>query len=342
VNTSTTTSRIPETPTPLFDTVVDGVSAYTVPVVGEGKLFYELYPGGMVALDAASGAILWQNKDIGSGKYGTAAYADGRVFTVAYPPPSYAPTITALDAKTGTALWGAPGNYVGILKLDRGVVYITSGNVIALDAASGGVKWTSSDPCQTPPAIDGDRVYCIGTDQLVALDVATGAHVYAVATEPGSAYSAPAVADGRIYYIGQHLYARATEDGSTVWDADFVPFSQAELGNLTQNSPAVAYGKVVVIGSGGVSAYDAGTGAPVWTGTVAVIPGTSVAIADGRVVLAGMTLLDVDDGRVLWSKPATINSATWTPIVTDGHLYAGIASHIFGWGGAVPGAPTAY
>ena len=341
VNTSTTTGRIPETPQPLFDTVVDGEIAYTVPVVGEGKLFYELYPGGMVALDAGTGALLWQNKEIGNGKYGTAAYADGRVFTLAYPPPTYAWTVMALDAKTGAMLWSAPADSVGILKVDRGTVYLTAGHVIALDAATGAVRWTSSEACQTPPAIDGDRVYCLGGDKLVALDAVTGAIAYVATTDPASAYSAPAVANGRIFYIGQGLHARAIGDGAAVWNADFVPFTQAELGNLTQNSPAVAYGKVIVIGPGGVFAFDAGNGTVVWKAAVAPRQGTSAAIADGRVVLAGVTLLDVDDGRVLWSAPGN-GPGTWTPIVTDGHLYGGGVNHIFGWGGAVPGLPPAY
>ncbi len=169
-----------------------------------------------------------------------------------------------------------------------------------------------------------------------------GAVAYAAPTEPASAYSAPAIADGRIYYVGQHLHACALADGAAVWNADFVPFTQAELGNLTQNSPAVAYGKVIVIGSGGVFAFDAGNGTQVWKAPVTARHGTSAAIADGRVVLAGATLLDVDDGSLVWNPPAGA-SGTWTPIVTDGHIYAGGGGgRIYGWGGTVPGVAPAY
>ena len=347
VNTSTTTARIPENPQPLFDTVVDGEIAYTTPVVGDGKLFYQLYPGGMVALDAGTGAVVWQNRDIGGGKYGTGAYEAGRVFTVAYPPNLSYQQVVALDATTGAVLWTAPPGTWGALKVDRGTVYFTAGQVIALDAATGERRWASADSCGAPPAIDGDRVYCVGTDNLLALDAATGALIYAAPTAASSAVSAPAVADGRLYYVGARLYARAIADGAALWDADF---GAADLpqngGTWIETSPAVAYGKVFVVGSSGVFAFDAGTGAPLWQTPAASsgqFPGTSVAIADGRLVVSGNSLLDADDGRVLWTAPGD-RRATSTPVVTDGHFYGGeiYRNHVYGWSGSVPGVPPVY
>jgi outer membrane protein assembly factor BamB len=146
--------------------------------------------------------------------------------------------------------------------------------------------------------------------------------------------------DGRLFFIGSRLYAHSTADGTPLWDADFGAFSQAALGNLTQTFPSVAYGKVVVVGARGVAAFDAGTGAPVWQSGQSE-PGSCVAIADGRVVTSGGILLDVDTGAVLWQPATTIS--TWSPIVTDGHFYAGsLNGHIYGWGGAVPGEPPSY
>jgi len=357
INTSSTTARIPEQPTPLFDTVVDGEIAYTTPVVGDGRLFFALYPGGMVTLNAGTGALLWQQKSIGNGKYGTAALADGRVFTVAIDPssPTFRVTLVALDAATGAVLWSAPGAFSGILKIDRGRIYTTldpaatsdaaiSNHVVAIDAATGSVAWEATEPCDSPPAIDGDRIYCVGTDKVVALDAADGTLVYAAPSPPSSAVSAPAVVDGRLFYVGARLYVRSTSDGAALWDADFGAFNRpVNGGTWIETSPAVAYGKVFVVGSKGVFAFDAGNGATIWRvdAPANFQSGTSVAVADGRVLLSGGTLLDADDGRLLWSASGG-RIAYSTPIVTDGHFYGGSRNHIYGWGGQVPGVAPAY
>jgi outer membrane protein assembly factor BamB len=352
INTSSTTARVPENPTPLFDTVIDGEIAYTTPVVGDGRLFFTLYPGGMVALNAGTGAVLWQQTAIGNGKYGTAAYADGRVFTVGIDPtsPTFRVTLVALDASTGSVLWSAPAAFSGILKLDRGRLYmtlddaVTSNHVVALDAATGAIAWEATEPCDSPPAIHDDRIYCVGTDKLVALDAADGTLVYAAPSPPSSAVSAPAVVDGRLFYVGARLYVRSILDGAPLWDADFGAFNRpVNGGTWIETSPAVAYGKVFVVGAQGVFAFDAGNGAIIWRvdAPATFQAGTSVAVADGRVLLSGGTLLDADDGRSLWSATAG-RVAYSTPIITDGHFYGGTHNHVYGWGGQVPGVAPAY
>jgi outer membrane protein assembly factor BamB len=47
-----TTARVAEEPQLKWERDVEGRITGGVPVVGEGKLFYRLYTGGMVALDA--------------------------------------------------------------------------------------------------------------------------------------------------------------------------------------------------------------------------------------------------------------------------------------------------
>jgi outer membrane protein assembly factor BamB len=340
INVGTTTGRLPEKPELLFDVTVDGEIAYTTPVVAEGKLYCALYPGGLVALDAATGALVWQNKSLGNSKYGAAAYDDGRVFIVTTSAAGTA--VVAVDAASGAMLWSSPASFVGILKLDRGVLYHSNGHVTALDAATGDALWTSADPCAAPPAIDGDRVYCLGAGELLALDAASGSRIYAApaATTEASAYSAPAISGDRLYFVGARLYAHALSDGAALWDVDFGAYTQAELGNLTQTSPTVAYGKVMVVGSRGLYALDAGTGDVVWQAPHGRA-GSTVAVADGRVVVSGVALLDADTGAELWTAGA--GRYSWNPIVTDGHIYAGaFLGHILGWGGPVAGPPPAY
>jgi hypothetical protein len=60
-------------------------------------------------------------------------------------------------------------------------------------------------------------------------------------------------------------------------------------------------------------------------------------------VVSGASLLDADDGRLLWSASDGV-TVTSTPVVTDGHFYGGTLqrNHVYGWGGTVPGVAPAY
>ena len=301
VNIGTTTGRLPEKPELLFDVTIDGSIAYTTPVVGAGKLFYPLYPGGLVALDAVTGRLVWQNKSIGNSKYGTAAYDEGG--SSPWSSRRRSRRSWRSTRRPARCFGSGAAGFIGILKIDRGIVYISNGHVAALEAATGAVRWTSAEPCQSPPAIDGDRIYCLGDGELLALDAASGARMYAApaATTDASVCSAPAVDGGRLYFVGARLYVHATADGAPLWDADFGAVHPGRAGEPDAD-----------VADGGLRQGDRWPDRAGFTrstleratssGSPALIrPGSSVAVADGRVVVAGVVLLDADSGQELWS-----------------------------------------
>ncbi len=160
--------------------IIDGVSNQTTPIVVGGTMYVTDPRGGVYALDAADGRLLWSfdvTNLIGGGRREGyvfrnrgAAYADGVVYTAA------GSFLFALDAKTGKPLptFGTNGQAAVILdvikerfpdaktaislgywfttapQVHNGVIYIGStrseshipgGHVLAVDAKTGKVKW---------------------------------------------------------------------------------------------------------------------------------------------------------------------------------------------------------
>jgi len=88
------------------------------------------FGGSWAALDPATGQILWQTGEPASAVVlGPAAVADGVVYVSSMDGSANAQTMLALDAATGTKLWGfAPGSSVNAgATIVNGVVYCGSG-----------------------------------------------------------------------------------------------------------------------------------------------------------------------------------------------------------------------
>ncbi len=160
--------------------IIDGVSNQTTPVIVDGVAYVTDPRGGVYALDAADGHLLWSfdvTNLIGGGRregyvfrHRGVAYADGVVYTAA------GSFLFALDAKTGTPIptFGHNGQASVIMdvirkrypdvqaaislgywfttapQIYRGVIYIGStrseshipgGHVLAVDAKTGKVLW---------------------------------------------------------------------------------------------------------------------------------------------------------------------------------------------------------
>src|SRR5438874_9957258 len=117
-----------------------------IPLVHNGVM-YVANPGGIEALDATNGDLLWEYKQKAAGKMGRtmAIFED----LVIYAPPDR--TITALDAKTGKVRWTTPtaaGSSSSGPKVIDGkvIVGIQAGqngraSVLCLDARSGKELW---------------------------------------------------------------------------------------------------------------------------------------------------------------------------------------------------------
>lgn len=217
------------------------------PTVADGRVYVATTEDQVLALDAATGARIWDakpNGGRGSGFYSSPTVADGKVFAA-----SLNHRVYALDAATGAVLWSfqTSGHNSSTPAVSGGTVYFGSrdGNVYAVDAQTGVQRWKVRYATnivasfQSSPAIAGGTVY-IGTNndrRVLALDAATGAQRWSVRTG-GVVMSSPSVANG-VVYIGSNdrsVYALRATNGQRLWSA--------RVAGAVDSGPVVAQGKV--------------------------------------------------------------------------------------------------
>jgi eukaryotic-like serine/threonine-protein kinase len=270
--------------------------------------------------------------------------AEGRVFVR-----EQGGAVTAYDAASGARLWsafagGGPVGYDFPPVVDRGVVYVaggrgmlsSSGDVFALDAATGAVRWTVSIPGfgGYPIAVDGEDVYVDGP-HLLALDRASGARRWElmIGNLSDGGYSRPAV-DGDTVYVGGgdgRVYAVNRATGSTRWSTPVgaAGFSSAGptvsvAGSLvyavSKDAEVTAFGDATV--SGHVRALDSATGEERWSqhvdglrafGSGPLVSGTTVYVASST-----LGAYDAATGVPRWTAPTGGTSLfSFTPPVLE-------------------------
>lgn len=209
---------------------------FTGPALGDGRVYVGNHEGAVVALDADSGDHRWtysfEPTDSGhSGRpLAPPAYADGSV-------------------------------YVGV----HG-----SGEAVALDAASGGVRWRTSlgaGNVKCSPAVASDRVYVAGF-QISGGEPLDRASVFG---GWGAASSSATKTTGKL-----HALSRA--DGESEW--------VHERDHSLHSSPAVVGDRVYLGGGDGVFAVTRAAGDEVWSTSFAGRVASSPAVTDGRLFVA--------------------------------------------------------
>lgn len=217
------------------------------PVVDGGVVYAATTEDQVLALDAATGARIWDvkpNGGRGSGFLSSPTVAEGKVFAA-----SLNQQVYALDAATGAVLWSFPtgGHNSSTPAVVNGTVYFGSrdGNVYAVDANTGALRWKVRygtgilATFQSSPAVSDGTVY-IGTNndgRVIALDAATGALRWAFRAN-GIVMSSPAVANGVVYVgsSGGSVYGLRATNGQRLWSG--------RLSGEVHSGPAVAQGKV--------------------------------------------------------------------------------------------------
>ncbi len=293
------------------------------PVIAYGRLYVGTNAGNVLALDAASGNVVWR-KNLKRCIAASPAVGDG----VLYVPlmdespcavhdeeqPGY---VVALDADTGERRWRfKTGVNESSPVLNGGVLYFGTwdGSVYALDTTSVKPLWTfeTNDKVKGGVALARGILLAPSYDgNLYALDAKTGEERW-VGTPGTPLYSTPAVAGGLVYVgsTGGSIYAYDLETGALAWSRQF--------GDAVYSSPAVARGTVYV-GSydGNLYALDARTGEERWAFAAQGPISGSPTVMGGLVyvsTLAGRTFgLAARTGKRRWAFPA----GQYTPIVAD-------------------------
>lgn len=197
--------------------------------------------------------------------------------------------VHAFNAATGERLWsteigdtqrdGQRARFGGGVSAEAGIVYAASGlgDVAAIDAATGTVRWTvrPSGPLRGAPTIAFGNIYVMGQDnQLFALRATDGNVEWqeAGSVAPGSVFgvAAPAAGQGTIVagYSSGELNAYRYENGRSLWgDALARTSISMSVSTLTDidADPVIDRGRVFAIGQGGrMAAYELVTGQRIW------------------------------------------------------------------------------
>ena len=165
--------------------------------------------------------------------------------------------------------------------------------------------------------------------KVIALDEETGEERWSYAFGDVHLISMPAFAYGRVYVQtnnhtpGSYVWAFDAETGSVEWKSSFP--AQWELGN----APTVAEGKVFVNGGyyGGMLAYDAFAGTPLWSLELPQVFDWSPTYADGMVYVgwpeSGFYAVDSETGETEYTFGELVYWGVWprTAAFRDSVLY---------------------
>lgn len=219
------------------------------PAVAGGRVYFGSYDGNFYALDAASGALLWKFATGGERRFAARHLHGTLPVTEVMPDP--------FDV------------YLSSPALAGDLVYFGSGdgNVYALEAASGKVRWSfqTGNVVHASPALANGLVYVGSWDSyFYALDAGTGQVRWRFKTGEDPEYNnqvgiqSSAVVAGDSVYFGcrdSNLYALDALTGARRW-------AFSNKGSWVIGSPAVRDGKVyfATSDSGLVQVLDAASG----------------------------------------------------------------------------------
>lgn len=235
--------------------------------------------------------------------------------------------VAGLNAANGQALWATP---LGVAKYDGG------GDAGTADNKGG-------DGPRTTPTVDGDKVYAISANLIVAcLDAQTGKRLWSrdlmrEHAGPNIRWknAASPVIDGDLLFVagggpGQALLALDKKTGKTVWK------TQDDL--MTHSTPVVrdihGVRQVIFFTQKGLVSLLPKNGSVLWrwdypfnisTAISPVVSGDIVYVSAGYGVGAGACKVskkgDKFEAAELWRKRTELPNHWSTPVLKDGYLY---------------------
>jgi outer membrane protein assembly factor BamB len=316
----------------------------------------------IAALDLATGALRWRADTGGPGEtpLGSAIRLAGPYAIVGDD------AIAAFDRVTGRPVWRfvpAKGHSAGVFLGDviAGLVLAgsLSGDVYAVDASTGSLRWTSRmTPAEHtavyPPIVAGNHVVVAFTafdgalsGGLAAFDLA-GRRRWVRRLPAGIGATGGAVSDGANAIVATTdggIRAFAMVDGRPRWRLPPSPSARTRSSGGRDIRALAVQGRLLVAGSlnGELAAYDLATRRRRWR----YVDGPAGAAAlrlvtDGGTVYAPYTdgslvALSLASGREQWRTAATADSVEWPPAARGPHLIAAGSRAVMALGdGAVP------
>jgi outer membrane protein assembly factor BamB len=146
-----------------------GDTIYSSPTVANGVLYIGAdnnTNGGIYALNANTGSVMWNFQTVNLWVYSSPAVDNGVVYVGSYYPQQSGGNLYALDASNGVLLWSYPtgGEVFSSPAVANGIVYVGSedNNIYALNATCGADLWsyqTGDAVGWSSPAIAGGVLY---------------------------------------------------------------------------------------------------------------------------------------------------------------------------------------
>lgn len=211
-----------------WTTEVDS-SVLSPPAVTDERVYAATVAGTLRAFDADSGTVEWEYA--GSGKqFSAPAVGDDRVYLNR---PAVRRRLVAISLDEGEEVWsfdhgteGGAALSTPVVADDQVVLGSPDGNIYALDAETGDVRWTveTESPVATTPALTDETAF-VGTQDgsAYAIDRRSGETRWtATVADDGGVRAAPAVADGTVYAgtTNGTVGAFDAEDGTPRWQFD--------------------------------------------------------------------------------------------------------------------------
>jgi outer membrane protein assembly factor BamB len=209
---------------------------------------------------------------------------------------SYAPKLDSI-------LWSTPdvgGNGYPSVSVAHGTVYVnkgSSGELYALFENNGTIKWKKyigiSGSGSSTPAIANEKVYVVG-DKLYCFDVFSGTEFWNQSVNGTDVgTSSPVVSNGKVFVNTWILYCIDANDGNIIWNR--------YVGGMGFSSPAVSDGKVVVHGNE-LYCFYTNNGTEIWN--ISSTGSNSPVIANGLIYHNPDMLhcLFLNNGTELWNQ----------------------------------------
>lgn len=279
----------------------------------EGRVFATTGFGELVALDAASGAVIWRQR-LDSAVGGAPAVSDGRVYVVARDASAWA--VRASDGKVEWVLPGTPST-AGVMGVSapavdaRQVVFpFSSGQMIAVAKDSGTGLWGAhvagdrrgrayarlSDLTGDPVIADGVVYAGTSAGRLAAVDADTGQTIWSARD---GALSPVVLAGGSVFMVNDEdqLVRLSAATGAEIWRVDMPYFTKDKDKRrsriVAHYGPVLAGGRLVLASSDGlIRSFDPASGALLAT---VVLPGGA---ASAPAVAGGVLYVVTKDGKL--------------------------------------------